>query len=209
MNLIETAKQQSPRLMRDSSESHGHAEGMIDYVLSWCLRHAEDRYRQARPILHEQCRHILFSLLRSALPTHSTVNVKKVETWKQWTKIDLCAEIELVVDGTTQHYALLIENKYYSNVRVHYDAEGKACTQLDTYKETFEKAYKHKPHRLVYALFTSLERENEGFAHQEQLATASGYDIFSFYDVLPPVEQRVLTESDIFNEFWLFWSDGE
>lgn len=209
MSLIETALQQSPRLMRDSSESHGQAEGMIDYVLSWCLRHAEDRYQEGKPILHAQCRHILFTLLRSALPPQAEVQVEKVETWKQWRKIDLCAEIELSVDGQTQHYALLIENKYYSNVRVHHDVAGHVCTQLDSYKALFEQTYRHKPHRLVYALFTSLERENEGFAHQERLAEASGYDIFSFYDVLPPVEERRLTESDIFNEFWLFWSDGE
>ena len=31
----------TPRLMKDSSEVDGHAEAVMDYVLSWCLRWSE------------------------------------------------------------------------------------------------------------------------------------------------------------------------
>ena len=33
-----------PRLMRDSSDTDGKAEIVMDYVLSWCLRYAESKY---------------------------------------------------------------------------------------------------------------------------------------------------------------------
>ena len=38
----------TPRLMKDSSEVDGHAEAVMDYVLSWCLRWSETKFKDKR-----------------------------------------------------------------------------------------------------------------------------------------------------------------
>lgn len=34
-------KDEMPKLMNDSSDKDGHAETIMDYVISWCLRRAQ------------------------------------------------------------------------------------------------------------------------------------------------------------------------
>ena len=49
-----------PKLMVDSSEKDGKAEIIMDYVLSWCLRRADEIcQKDNKPILYEYCRYML------------------------------------------------------------------------------------------------------------------------------------------------------
>lgn len=53
-----------PFLMWDNTKKDGHAETMIDYVLSWCLRCTKYRYvKDRKPILYQYCKHILCKLI--------------------------------------------------------------------------------------------------------------------------------------------------
>lgn len=49
-------------LMRDSTEGDGKAEIVMDYVMSYSLRHAADKYLVEKPMLCRYCRYMLQKL---------------------------------------------------------------------------------------------------------------------------------------------------
>ena len=99
----------TPRLMKDSSEVDGHAEAVMDYVLSWCLRWSETKFKDIKPTLHRYCQNMLFKLIEKN--THDNIIVENVDVWKQSQKIDLWVEAKLVVNGNEEWHSVLIENK--------------------------------------------------------------------------------------------------
>ena len=68
MDIINQKKIKTPQLMKDSSEVDGHAEAVMDYVLSWCLRWSESKYKDVRPILHRRTRQTLWGGRTDASP---------------------------------------------------------------------------------------------------------------------------------------------
>ena len=63
MDMINQNNIKTPQLMKDSSEVDGHAEAVMDYILSWCLRWSESKYKDIKPILHRYCRYMLLKIL--------------------------------------------------------------------------------------------------------------------------------------------------
>ena len=109
MDMINQNNIKTPQLMKDSSEVDGHAEAVMDYILSWCLRWAESKYKDVKPILHRYCRYMLLKILeRNA---SDDIIIENVYVWKQEQRIDLWVEAELVVNGQYEKHAVLIENK--------------------------------------------------------------------------------------------------
>ena len=190
-----------PRLMRDSSENDGHAEIIMDYVLSWCLRFAESKYCQAKPILSHYCRYMLGMLLKMNITDNT--NILSVKVWKEWQRIDLTVEVIIENNGIQEKHAILIENKFYS--KIHDD-------QLLRYKKLFLDHYGdadewHKHYMLLSCLDTHEEVERVYGPDLE----GTGFTAYSFYELLDPTcwqEEKgeyKPTESDIFNEFWFRW----
>ncbi len=174
-------------LMRDSSEKDGNIETVLDYILSWTLRRASDVYSNEKPILYQYCRRILFKLLDIEYNEH--IRIKSVETWKQWNRIDLHANIELEENGIIKHHAVLIENKAYTHVH---------DNQLNRYKQIFEETYDHSQWTLHYVLITCLDEVPE--AMEEECRNA-GFKYYPLLDVFSNEQEE--SESDLFNEFWL------
>lgn len=192
-------------LMLDNSVGDGKAEIVMDYILSYSLRHAVDKYLIERPVLCQYCRYMLGALL--GIPINDKTNIESVNVWREWQYMDLC--VETIIDK--RRYALLIENKYYT---------GLHGNQLEDYKKKFDGFYdrnltvspEYRRYRLVscfeekekieriYGLKVSKYPENE---NQENFLA------ISFYDLLPAKywheDKKAYndTESEIFNEFWL------
>lgn len=197
-------KEEMPKLMNDSSDKDGHAEPVMDYVISWCLRRAQSICKTEKPILYSKCRFMLSKLLDLDILNIGSVEFKRVEVWKQWENIDLFVEVDAVINNIEKKYAILIEDKFYSKLRSTKDIDGKSRNQLEVYKKKFENYYKeqNEVRELKYALITCIERNDKNFK-QYNIANQFGFNVFSFYELL---EDEIQTESEIFNEFWFRWS---
>lgn len=193
----------TPQLMKDSSEVDGHAEAVMDYILSWCLRWSETKYEDIRPILNHYCRYMLLKLVEKS--SCDDVIVGHVDVWKQSQKIDLWVEARLVVDGKEERHAILIENKYYSPLHLSRDCDGEYRSQLEVYKKKFEAYYAEKANcHLHFAVITCMERSDGMFeaTYDEKEIEQLGFKLYSFDDMLDET-MSIDSESDIFNEFWL------
>ena len=193
-----------PKLMIDSSEKDGKAEIVMDYVLSWCLRRADEICQiDNKPILYEYCRYMLGKLCE--IDVNESVVFKDVKVWKEDQNIDLWVELIVETDGKSQKHAILIENKYYTGLHPARDNEGQYRNQLEVYKEKFIEHYSKKDDdwKLHYNLVTCVERESPAFAMYD-VAKEFKYQVYSIYDLLVSTDPQP-TESDIFNEFWIRW----
>jgi hypothetical protein len=197
-------KQLMPQFMRDNSQNDGHAEPVMDYVISWCLRRADVICKDEKPILYSHCRYMLAMLL--GLPDYSNLLFRDVKVWKQDQKIDLRVEVDVEQMGKITKYALLIENKYYTGLHDTTDIDGKRRNQLEVYKKNFDAHYNSQSEtwQKHYALITCIERNDSKF-EQYRIAEEFDFNLFSFYELL---ENDIQTESDLFNEFWYRWGDA-
>ena len=186
-------------LMCDSTEGNGKAEIILDYVMSYSLRHAESKYLETKPMLCRYCRYMLGVLLDISIDDKA--QVKSVEVWKEWQYIDLC--VEATIDDVK--YVLLIENKYYTKLH---------DNQLKRYKEIFDAYYdkkgvndKKRRYKLISCLGDDKKQVEE--IYKEELKEVQGFQALAFYDLLPKKywheDSKVYedTEGEIFNEFWL------
>ena len=191
--------------MRDSSQNDGNAEPVMDFVISWCLRRADVICKDEKPILYSHCRFMLGKLLD--IENIDDVIFSNVKVWKQDQNIDLWVELGMEREGKITKHALLIENKYYTNLHNATDTDGVRRNQLEVYKKKFEAHYADKPNedwKLHYALITCIERNDNKF-EQYRIAKKFDFNLFSFYELL---ENDIQTESDLFNEFWYRWGDA-
>lgn len=197
-------------LMCDSTEGDGKAESVMDYIMSYSLRHAESKYLTEKPTLCRYCKYMLCKLLELEQQIDD-IKIEKVEVWRQWQYIDLRTEITLFNKGVKEYYALLIEDKYYSPLRYYKDSNGEWHNQMEYYKDIFEKYYEAKNDynwNTKYALVSCFEREDTKICKYDEVKSI-GVNIFAFYDIIDnafwheDVDAYEETESEIFNEFWL------
>lgn len=191
--------------MRDSSEKDGNAETIMDYVISWCLRCATSSCIDDKPILHAKCRYMLAQIL-DLQDVLDTVEFLKVETWKQENNIDIWCAVEAKISGELHTFAILIEDKYYTGLHLSKDTDGEYRNQLVVYQKKFDAFYASDPDiNKKYVLITLIEPsgpDEEKFHSLYDEAIEYGYKILTPSDLVPDCE---LTESDIFNEFWVRW----
>ena len=81
------------QLMYDSTETDGNKETMMDYIISWTLRHAADEFKEEAPILWEYCRAIFGKLVGEDLKKDTTLS--EICVYKQEEDIDLWVEFVL------------------------------------------------------------------------------------------------------------------
>ena len=187
-----------PFLMCDDSEKDGHAETMMDYILSWSLRCTKYSFiKDNKPLLYHYCKYILCTFI-DKLQDMNNITIDDVRVCKQKQYIDLWVEVDLHINDREEHHAILIEDKYYTGV--HDD-------QLKRYRQIFEELYKDKekyPRRnLHYVLITCLYSDNINYAPLAQAAKENGFEIYQLYDIVDNSLGYKETESDIFNELFL------
>ena len=187
-----------PFLMCDDSEKDGHAETMMDYVLSWSLRCTKYPFiKDNKPLLYHYCKFILCTLI-DRLQDMDNITIDDVRVWKQERYVDLWVEVDLHIDNREEHHAILIEDKYYTGV--HDD-------QLKRYRQIFEEYYQDKKDypkdNRHYVLITCHYSDNIHYAPLAQTAKENGFKIYNLYDIVDNSLGYRESESDIFNELFL------
>ncbi len=187
------------RFMSDHSEGDHGLESILDYELSWVLRMAADaECKEKQPLLYHQCRHILFKLLK--IRDFANIQVTKVNVWKQWHYVDLIADVYLCINGECQLHVLMTENKAYTSMKE---------KQRDEYPNVVKNTYANPPYTkypnylLHQALITCYEEGQSEYKQLRQFIKGTSWDLFSVSD-LPDGDAESATESDLFNEFWLY-----
>ena len=183
------------RFMSDSTEGKdGAKETIMDYVISWMLRRAQNKCSSEKPVLYDYCRKFLGRLIEKEItPSDNVV----VETWKQYERIDLWVYVKV---GDEEH-DILIEDKYYS--RIHDNQPGRYKSIFDEWRKGNRP--KSHPHYWILSCFDNKESTDIYNA----AAKDSGFKILFWDDMLESMgiknENPLASESDIFNEFWLEW----
>lgn len=188
-----------PFLMWDETEKDGHAETMMDYILSWSLRCTKYRFiKDHKPILYHYCKYMLCTLI-DRLQDMDNITIDDVRVWKQERYIDLWVEVDLHIDDREEHHAILIEDKYYTGI--HDD-------QLARYKQIFEEYYQdktnYKEKNLHYAVITCIYDVDTHYQPlKEAVAKVKGFNLFHLYDLVDKSTGYRESESDIFNELFI------
>ena len=182
--------------MKDK-QSSDRIESLVDAFLSWTIQCCDTdkvaRYNNA--ILHDYCKKIASVLLFGNPEELDKYKILSVEAWRQWEKIDLCAEFVLTNLETQEEetYALLLENKGYSSAH---------SKQLKRYKTTFETHYNGKDFRLKYAYFSCKDQLNDS---EKEECLDEGYRAYTMdqvFDLANPNKDWDYTGNAIFDEFW-------
>lgn len=185
-----------PFLMWDDSKKDGHAETIMDYVISWCLRCTMYPFiKDNKPILYQYCKYMLCKLI-DRLQDMNNIEIDNVRVRKQEHRIDLWVEIELRIDKRQEKHAILIEDKYYTLLREN---------QLENYKPIFADYYQNKQekYQLHYALITCLYDDHSYYNVLAQSAEKNGFNIYHLYELADSSLGYKESESDIYNELFL------
>ena len=180
----------------DSSEGNANKEAIMDFVVSWTLRMAVDHKKIKRPILHECSRNLLFKLIGKQ--NFKKTRVVKVETWKQYRKIDLWVRIILEENGVCEQHDVLIEDKVYSKLR---------DKQLSDIRSAFDK-YLDEEQIITerhYILLTCMESYDANI-NQYSKASDDGFTLIPWDELMVAMfagRKPMYSESEIFNEFWV------
>ena len=107
-------KSKMPHFFYDADgQKSFEAEVMIDFFISWTLRCAVEKYKKENCLVQKYSKKILLFLLKDELGDikNEEIVVNSVETWKQWDRIDLVADVELNIGDELKKYVIVFENK--------------------------------------------------------------------------------------------------
>ena len=181
------------RFMVDSTEGKdGHCETIMDYVVSWTLRRAQNECSSetGKERLYMYSRRLLGLIIQQKIKPEDDV---VVETWKQEALIDLW--VRATINGVS--HDVLIENKYYSHL--HDDQLNRYKIYFDNFlDEHFKESKRH------YVILSCKESwKNEEYK-------GYGYEVYGWDDMTSAMfgDNKIIESSgsDIFDEFWINWT---
>lgn len=187
--------EEKPSFFYDNSEKD-EVEILLDFYLSYTLRCAVDNHPNINPLVGYYAKRVLFTFLKNEIDEEKfkQLTIKEVKTWKQWERIDLIAEIEIEFDGTLINYALIFENKLYSNVH---------DEQLNLYKSIAENFYVNHPlknnYKRLYFFLSCLEDVPEVDFSACKIAN---FTPLTFQDIRDSLASDARTGDSLFDEFW-------
>jgi len=169
-------------------------EALMDFFMSWTIRFSSEVYALGEPNVNLYAKKILWALLYGIESKFDpTFKVSSVNTYRQWKRIDLCFEIELMVNGKIEPFSLFIENKWYSRV-------GK--DQLVGYSKLIDSFYINKERNIRKILLLADDRDGNIDLEQAECLESS-FCLFTLPD-LKEFAGIVETGNDIFDEFWIY-----
>lgn len=201
--LMEDLSKHSYLMRDDTTDKDGKLETMMDYVISWTLRMAQDSRRTEDTKLYEYSRAILGKLLGNRKLDDSTI-VESVKVRKQHFNIDLWVDVELLCNGVNERYAILIENKAYTYPHFSRDEDGEYRSQLCVYKKKFDRECDEMSiENRHYVLITCFE-DDGNLSQLRSICSEYDFVVLSLTEIQN--NEDADTKSDLFNNFWLrYW----
>ena len=191
-------KSKMPHFFYDDDTASFEAEIMIDFFISWTLRCSVEEYKQENELVQEYSKSILLFLLGDKLKgvADSDIFIKKVNTWKQWERIDLIVDIELEVRGVKQEYVIVFENKLYTHIH---------DNKLDRYAESinlfYNKSNNKEGFEKVFIFLTASDEvsDEDKEACEQSIEKYRPLTVFELRNSFGDMKQ---TGHDLFDEFW-------
>jgi len=177
-----------PSFFIDNSDSMKYEE-TIDFYMSWTIRCADIKHQQANKKVNDSARRILAKLLQ--FEHADGLLFSNIQVWKQHKNIDIW--VELMVNN--QQYALIIENKMYSEIH---------SNQLNRYQKIAEKYYKDQPTRIVE--YVLLRPDYELDQQDKDLNIVSDFHYMNL-EQLADTNENGKTDNHLFDEFWFNWTE--
>lgn len=190
-------RKKSSVFMMDSTEGEANKESIMDFEVSWVLRMAADHECAKRPVLHMYCRNFLELLIGRKLSKQT--RIKKVETWKQYKKIDLWVRIILEENGNIEQHEILIEDKVFSPLK-----ENQLQNNRRIFDDYMDMNYPNaKRHYLLLVCMESYDSKLRMYSESPKW----GYTLIPWDKMVNAMfkgKHPICSESDIFNEFWIY-----
>lgn len=177
--------------MQDNWGSNHGYEAMLDFQMSWLMRLAAEKSID-KPRLHEISRDVLLRLIEKE--GEQGVEIEQVIVKRQWSKIDVIAEVDVLINGNKEQHLVVIEDKAYTKLRKN---------QLIRYTDAVKDVYEGE-REIHYWLITFFDKSNgDNYNALELESKRAHWGFLSFYDVIDLKDGFEPSESDLFNEFWL------
>ena len=177
-------------LMQDKWGSNHGYEAMLDFQISWLLQVAKGHENKK---LLSVARYVLLNLIGRKEKTDAKIT--RVDVWRQWNSIDVCAEIDVIIDGKEEKHVVVIEDKAYTLIH---------DNQLERYSEHAKEHYTHGEF-VHYWVITFFDKSNKAkYDVLKQDCDKARWGLLSFYEVIGWNDGDFEdTGSDLFDEFWL------
>lgn len=175
--------------MEDDSEGNYGKEAMLDFQMSWLMRISTDK-RYDNTKLGDISRYVVLNLLE--LDKRTDVVIKKVKVWKQRKRIDVIAEIEILVNGNNEQHLVVIEDKIY---------HGFSKEQLDKNSSVILNNYDNPPKVHYWLIYGNSEIDSEKLKQVCREAKPEWKPLW-FYDVIGGELKRPIGNG-IFDDFWV------
>lgn len=180
----------------DNSEGNP-AELLIDYFLSWTLRCAIDgEQKYISKTVKEYSKEVLYYFLEPALVgvEKGDIKVLKVETVKQWKKIDLLCVIKIKIktEPEPKWFALAFENKMYTKLH---------DNQLEMYINAVDERFFKKKVEKLFIYITTHEKVPPKDLEQCKI---NSYRPLTLEKVTGHLQEKYPDRSgnELFDEFW-------
>lgn len=191
------------KFMRDDTvDKDGKLETIMDYVISWTLRMAQNSCSTADSLLYEYSRAILGKLLHENID--NLTNIESVRVEKQYYNIDLWVNVVLTINEQKEKHAILIENKAYSPIHNATDEDGASRCQLEVYKKKFNRDYANDEDVIKHYWLITCHEEEKYLKPIREICQLHDFELIPLTELQDNGVPD--TQSDIFNEFWLrYW----
>lgn len=177
-------------------------ETLQDFYLAWTIHCADDKFKNINPKLHEYARRADFGLIYGCNDENDNFKLDKkpndsfriisVETWRQWKKIDLLAEIFIEEGSISKSFVLNIENKWYSAL---------GNTQLEVYRQHVENEFSGKENKIIN-LFITCDDVRSNYEVEKETCRKHHYSFLTIADINRIAEMNELTGNALFDEYW-------
>lgn len=180
-------------------------ETMQDFFLQWALHCAQEEVSKANEYLQLYAKEIALKLLfgqmddgkyRTDHINPDDYEILEVKTWRQWSRIDLSAEIKIKnKGGEKQQFALNIENKWYTRV-----SPGQLENARDIMEEHYEKT---KPEMSVFkkVVYADYDKVTDQVIKSN---SEKGYDTLTPEDLFQAKGERAKpTGNYLFDTYWI------
>lgn len=175
-------------------------ETLQDFNLSWLFKCAEDKFKDVNQKLNEYAKLTVFLLIYGSnneageytldIEMNNAFKVVKVETRRQWNRIDLIADVEIENKSVPEKYVLNIENKSYTKIR-----NG----QLENYRKHIETEYGGKRKIVNLCIFCDSELIDES---QKKICKDNQYKILTIPNIKDLAKMYTETNNALFDEYW-------